>query len=256
MKKWFAVFISFTISILLSSGAAMANGTITATFIYNGSGVNQPLSGAYVYLHTYPPLGSPIMQRYFRNAQYIFGPSDANGNISVSVPEGTYRIRITRRAPLASTPTQSQAYGPPRTGDYTWYDPGATVTVTTGSVVNLGTVYAQIFGSTSISISGIVTSSSSTPLQNYFVYATPVACTEYRHYAGNKCGPVKYPAVLPTDANGNYTIYLWKPGTYYIYCDSNPASGGRFVPRPKCASGACPLTVTAGEHLTGVNIVY
>ncbi len=254
MKKWLAVFISFTISILLSSGAAMANGTITATFIYNGSGVNQPLSGAYVYLHTYPPLGSPIMQRYFRNAQYILGPSDANGNISVSVPEGTYRIRITRRAPLTSTPTQSQAYGPPRTGDYTWYDPGATVTVATGSVVNLGTVYAQVFGSAPITITGRLLSGSNYPIPGYFVYATFSPCTigsRQRHWGS--C-PTEYPAILPTDANGNFTIYLRDPGTLYIYGSARPH--GAEDNKPVCLPGCCPVTVTAGENLNLGNIIW
>ena len=242
MKKWFAVFISFTISILLSSGAAMANGTITATFIYNGSGVNQPLAGAYAYLHVYPE-GPFIAESNFRAAQYILGPSDSNGNFSVSVPAGTYRIMLVRRAPLSNTNTAAQEYGPPKNGDYTWHDAGSPITVTTGAAVNLGTVYASIF-SGPITVTGKVTTcnwvySSSlgtyycapgSPAANRFVFATTTPCPfTLRHsiHVEYYCRPyVKYAALAPTDANGSYILHLQNPGTYYIYSANNPGQTG------------------------------
>ncbi|MDA8325432.1 MAG: hypothetical protein M0033_04370, partial [Nitrospiraceae bacterium] len=270
----------------------MANGTITATFIYNGSGINQPLAGAYVYLHAYP-LGAPIMEKYFRKAQYILGPSDANGNISVSVPEGIYHIRITRRAPLSSTSTQAQAYGPPRSGDYTWHMAGSssTITVTTGSVTTLGTIYAQIFsGSAPIAISGQVTD------HNYgygdsglFVMATTTFIRPGLPRSYPLSGP-KYPAGQPTDSNGNYVIKLKNPGTYYVYALSQPptsATRGNYPsstclqsmnlygeiystpnacwsslinrisdPRDYDCVPYCPIIVNNGDQLTGMDISW
>ena len=219
VKRIFIVLVMLALATVLFAGTAMANGTITATFIYNGSGVNQPLAGAYVYLHAYP-LGAPIMEKYFRKAQYILGPSDANGNISVSVPDGAYRIMLIRRAPLSATPTQAQSYGPPRDGDYTWHLAGnsPSVTVTTDSAINLGTVYASIF-SGPITISGRVMGASGKALAGWFVKATIVPCTGASQCpsCSNQCGSVRYPALFPTDSNGNYIVKLKNTGTYYVY---------------------------------------
>ncbi len=282
VKRIFIVLVMLALATVLFAGTAMANGTITATFIYNGSGINQPLAGAYVYLHAYPQ-GAPIMEKYFRAAQYILGPSDANGNISVSVPEGIYHIRITRRAPLSAIPTQAQAYGPPRSGDYTWHMAGSssTITVAAGSAINLGTVYAQVFNSAPIAISGQVFSNC--PTCPFFVMATTTLIHPGVYYPQPG---IKYPAEAPTDSNGNYTIILRNPGTYYIYALSGvPASGTAGAePSSTCSQtmsggGAvfatsnacwsiygdprkyncfpdCPITVKSGDHLTGVNITW
>ena len=239
MKKWFGMFIVLMIAAMFYAGTAIANGTITATFLYNGSGVDQPLDNAYVYLQDATNI-DPIMEKYFRNAEYILGPSDANGNIYVSVPEGTYRIRITRRAPLASAPTLPQAYGAPRPGDYTWHLAGnsPSITVTTGSVINLGAIYAHPF-SQSITITGTITGETSgAPLAGWFVKATAEPCTD-NHGTSNQCGATvyaatlgahantvyspQYPAELLTNSNGNYTIDLPGAGTYYVYACPSPA---------------------------------
>ncbi|MDA8171159.1 MAG: carboxypeptidase-like regulatory domain-containing protein [Nitrospiraceae bacterium] len=231
MKKWLVILSVLALWAALFAGIAEADGTLAATFVYNGSGVSQPLSGAYVYLHAYPQ-GTPIMQEYFRNAQYVLGPSDANGNISVSVPEGTYRMMIMRRAPLSATPTQAQAYGPPRGGDYTWYSVGSTVTITTGSVINMGTLYASIFGQP-VTISGAVKGASGKALAGWFVKATIAPCKwEFKNTAAaNDCGPVKYAALSPTDSNGNYTIKIKTPGTYYVYACPGPGDTCRGYPQ-------------------------
>ncbi|MDA8171172.1 MAG: hypothetical protein M0Z48_05000 [Nitrospiraceae bacterium] len=287
MKKRLPVFIGLMLAAVLFAGMAEANGTLTATFMYNGSGVGQPLSGAYVYLHAYPPLGAPIMQKYFRNAQYVFGPTGANGSISASVPNGIYRVRLVRRAPLGSTPTV--VYGPPNPGDYTWYSPGSTITVSNGSVSNLGAIYATIFGAPSappVSITGQVTDASGTPRAGWFVIAAESPCIAGYYYWGvaTQCG-IKHPAPQLTGQNGNYTIKLSSPGTYYLYAMPSPAYGynaWQAFPAATCSScmdmygtywsscsqcittGSwaiacypyCPVSVGSGGQLTGVNINY
>ncbi len=278
MKKWFSVLAVFMFAFLFFAAAAGATGTLTATFMYNGSGI----AGAYIYLHTYPS-GTPIMGEYFRSAQYVLGPSDSNGNFSVNnVPAGTYRVRITRRAPLtASIPTLAQAYGPPRTGDYTWYDAGSTITVTNGSVTSLGSVYATIFapGAAPITVPGKVTSGRS-PASGWFVMATTAPCKDsttdcggagcwsgrYDACNGGAGGSaVRYPAQQLTDSNGNYTIKLANPGTYYIYAMPSPgATAGSEVPASTCSNWVtvwdsigywnCPTSVSTGQNITGENI--
>lgn len=253
---------------------AEANGTLTATFIYNGT----PLSGAYVYLHTYPQ-GTMIEEKYFRPAQYILGPSDANGNFSVSVPDGEYRVMLMRKASV---------YGPPVAGDYIWRYDGY-ITVAGGATVNLGTVNAQVF-SGPITVKGTVTNcvwtsdsagaycTPGTPLADWFVFATKTPCQPNPNYTDTPdltstgsnnprypeyyCYPyAKYPAAAPTGANGDYTIHLRNPGTYYIYAVENPGQRGygrhMYLGPAPCGpitssySGGAPyqnnpLTVTSG----------
>ncbi len=243
MKKLLAFLIIPALAVALSAGAAMANGTLAATFIYNGSGASQPLAGAYAYLHAYP-YGTFIAEKYFRRAQYILGPSDSNGNFSVSVPDGKYRIMLMRRAPIGGG-NISLEYGPPRPGDYTWIDTGAYITVTDGATVNLGTVYATVF-SQPITVKGTVTACTWTNNSatgqyycapgaaeaNYFVFATTTPCPSRLNTVDGgaewNCGQVfpKYASSTPTDANGNYTLHLQNPGTYYIYSNQNPGQYG------------------------------
>ena len=282
MKKWLAVFTIFMLAGALFAGTAMANGTLTATFLYNGSGIDQPLDHAYIYLQSAQL--SP-REKYFKNAQYVFGPTNSSGYISASVPNGTYHVRLTRRAPLGTAPTQSQAYGPPNNGDYTWNYTGATITVNTGSVINLGTVYAALFNKP-ITISGRVTSLQyGTPISGWFVMATAQPCVivpDYNNYsAQGECPGVKYAAQLPTDSNGNYSIKIRTPGTYYVYIMNRPGRQG-YLPTASCTtcewwggSGLfncgystpgndgngdfwypyCPISVSSGNQLT-VNIAW
>ncbi len=138
-----------------NAAATGGPGTLTATFMYeDANGAGHPLDHAYIYLQDIND-HFPMMEKFFRRAKYIFGPTDANGDISVSVPAGSYRVRMIRRAPLGSVP--QNVYGPPVQGDYTWATIGSDVTVTPGVATNLGTQYAAIFPQTPVTtISGWV----------------------------------------------------------------------------------------------------
>ncbi len=267
LKKWVSFFLVFAFWAALFAGMAEANGTLTATFLYkDANNITHPLDHAYVYLHVYPQ-GFPIKEKYFRKAQYVLGPSDANGNISVSVPEGAYKVRITRRAPLTATPTRAQAYGPPNTGDYSLHITGA-ITVTTNSTVSLGTQYAAVFGPAPapITVSGQVKNSVGQPLSGWYVHAE-VSAIWCPNGAGPRAGAV--PALAPTDANGNYTIKLPSAGTYYFYAAA-PGFYDTYSAREastcsayvcvaigspcSCSYYNCPTTVN--NSMTGVNITF
>ncbi len=272
MKRWIPVLSVFIPALLLLAGTAMANGTVTATFLYTDSGgAVHPLDHAYVYLQS----GTKVnpKEKYFSTPLLILGPTNASGYVSVSVPEGKYYVRLTRRAPLTGTPAQAQSYGPPRAGDYTWNwgTPTAPeITVTTGSVFNLGTVYATIFGE-HITISGRVFNvSTGAAKAGWFVKATTQYCVALDSgycnsiEAGGRCAGLhwsptancgtKYPAQKLTDSNGNYTIFLKNPGTYYILACQTP-NGCSYGGYGTGSNGQIvTLSVGAGQQLTNVNI--
>ncbi len=234
-----------------------AYGTITATVLYNG----QPLQNAYIYLQPGGRL-SP-RQKYFLNSSLVYGPSDANGVISASVPAGAHHVRITKRANYPS------AFGPPMAGDYVWFHTGnpPAVTVSSNQTTDLGTVNTTIYGRT-VTVSGTVKGASGKALAGWAVKATTVPCYSgnwaYAH-SFNECGSVKYPAF--TDANGNYAITLENTGTYYLYASPalNFANTNYPGGYPTCATSAgcencgdyfyynCPVNVTGS--LTGQDIV-
>ncbi len=118
MKKILISFVVPVFTAAFSAAVAMANGTINATVLYSGQLSPREL--------------------FFQSGAGVYGYSDSNGNISVSVPEGTYYVRITRRAGSVS------AWGPPYPGDYIW---GAsnprTITVTTGGSGGCPSVYGD-----------------------------------------------------------------------------------------------------------------
>ena len=259
MKKWLAAVCSITLfAVLIFAGAAMgggtSNGTITVTVLYNG----QPLQNAYIYLQSAAQL--PPRQQFFQGAPYILGPSDSSGNISVSVPEGSYHVQIMRRANFQPNPSgyltpgvsaelhalgaphpALAALGPPYPGDYTWFYPGSLNVTASG--LNLGTVNTSIYGSNTIS--GTITFPGMKPAADVFVKATTVQCTQ-----SNQCGPNVYPAW--TDSNGNYTITV-PAGTYYVYATKN-AGPLTYSEVPGGAPYNGLVTVTGGQNLTGINI--
>ncbi len=253
MKQWMAFVFFFAVLTVFSIGLAEAQGTLTVTFIYqDASGVAQPLSSAYVYLHDGSK--SPPLEKYFTPADYILGPSDNSGRITASVPEGTYYVRITRRnsgiGPL----------GPPEAGDYTWMQANYTVTINTNTTTDLGTKYAYFFGSAPVNISGTVKTIEGASLAGRFVRVQTEPCIlayggPVDQHPSNFCGPVKFLALQRTDANGQYTVRLRDAGTYYIY--ESQCLGDHhqdYIGNLQCVgTGTGPVTVQPGN--TTVNII-
>jgi len=250
MTKWRTLFSLFALAVFFAVGVADA-GTLTLTFKYkNSAGVDQPLSYAYVYLRN--AANEPPMEKFFSPADILSAQSTTTGVITITnIPEGNYYIRATRRNPLAVRPL-----GPPEPGDYIW-NQTEPITITAGTT-NLGTKYAWIFGSAPLTISGTVKNGNGTPLAGRYVKATIVPCIEADGYLGtpsNHCGPEKHIALQRTDANGNYTLFLKNPGTFYIY--ESPCLGDKhqeYSGNGCIGYGTGPVTVNMGETKT-VDIV-
>ncbi len=257
-KKWLGAVIVLILAAMPFTGRAEANSTLTATVLYNG----QPLQGAYIYLQSGARL-SP-REQYYQGAIGIYGPSDSGGNISASIPEGTYHVRITKRAAFPSV------LGPPFAGDYTWNYTGnpPVITISTNGTVSLGIVNTTVYGQ-GVTISGTVKGASGKALAGWAVKATRVPCWSgnwaYAH-SFNECGTSKHPTW--TDSNGNYTISLLNTGTYYVYASPNLNYANTNYPGgyPTCATAIgcedcgdyyyfnCPTNVVA-PGVSGVNIV-
>ena len=243
----------------LLAGPAEATGTLTVTFKYTDSNnVQQPLAYAYVYLHN--AAEGPPMEKIFTPPDFILGPSDANGRISASVSAGTYYIRITRRKNLGSA---ARPLGPPEAGDYTWTQL-TTVTITDGSVTDLGTKYASFF-KPAITITGTIKDDKGNPLAGRYVRAQTDPCISASYgpynpdqHGPNRCGPVKYLALERTDANGKYLMNLKTAGTYYIY--ESQCLGDQhqeYVGNPVCVgTNGGTVTVNPGDNKTMNIVVY
>jgi len=260
-----AIFFScITALIAFSGGTADANGTLKITFKSNDG---TPMSYTYLYLRD--GNAAPPMEKYLSMADSIYGPF-SNGNVSVSVPAGTYKVRVTRRG---STPL-TRPYGPPILEDYTW-SPHASITITDGVTTNLGTQYAGTFGTSAIVISGtVLNSTTGAPLVGKYIRAQSQPCIEgyFPHYYAddyanymdmwvepNHCGPDKYMAQAQTDANGNYTIFLRNAGTYYII-ESNQIYGEdkwQEITGNRSVTGweVGPITVNVGDQITMPNMM-
>lgn len=258
LHKLLAVLSFLLVAGLLAGNDAAANGTIRATFKYaDGSGGEQALSGAYLYLQdgtTTPPL-----EKFYKSADYIFGPSDSLGRFNASVPEGTYYVRLTKRNPSSGN---TSPLGPPEGGDFTWTN-YQQITVATNTVTDLGTQYATLFDQP-ITISGIVVDrSTGAPLPGRYVRAQPEPCIQAEYWSedpsewvdSNMCGPVKYMAQQKTDAEGRYTLLLKEPGTYYII--TSKTLGDRhqqYVGNPSSVGVSTLVTVNHGDNIVLGNI--
>ncbi|MDA8325404.1 MAG: Ig-like domain-containing protein [Nitrospiraceae bacterium] len=253
MKKLFIIFSVTALCAVLFAGMAEA-GTLSVTFVYNGVA----LDNAYVYLHTFPPQGGPIMQKNFRNAQYILGPTNASGSLSAGLPNGTWRVRLIRRAsaPLGTAP--ANIYGPLMSGDYTWYTSGI-INGTSGA--NLGTVSATIFkpgqplGGQPITITGTVKGQSGTVLAGWAVKATTSPCYSIPRHTGSCPGPV-YAAQALTDSNGNYAVKLQSAGTYYFYAYTSFSYAGACSQRCRYPGGYPTCTTTVGQYNSGSSYYF
>ncbi len=220
MKKWSVLISLLFLAAVLSAGLAEGAGTLTVTFKYrNSSGVEQPLAYAFVYLRN--AAAEPPLEKYFSPADYIIGPTDSSGRITASVPEGDYYVRITRRYTLEG---RTRPYGPPEPGDYTW-NQAKPITISANTATSLGTIYAVLFGTSPITISGTVTTYGGVPLANRYVRFQKVQCITADYSSqdpsqwrdSNRCGPDKHLGLQRTDANGSYSLVLRDPGTYYVY---------------------------------------
>ncbi len=245
MKKWGILFFLLVLMAVTTVGVSEGAGTLTLTFKYkNSSGVETPLAYSYVYLRS--AANEPPMEKFFSPADIISPQSTTTGVVTITnVPEGNYYIRATRRNPLVVRPL-----GPPEPGDYIW-NQTEPITITSGTT-NLGTKYAWIFGSAPLTISGTVKDGNGAPLAGRYVKATIEPCIQADGYTGtpsNHCGPEKHIALQRTDANGNYTLFLKNPGTFYVY--ESMCLGDKHMEysgNPCVGYGTGPVTVNLGEN--------
>ena len=133
--------------------------------------------------------------------------------------------------------------------------------MTAGSITDLGTKYAASF-SEPITISGAIVNTAGTPLAGRYVRAQTEPCIEangdpYNYRDTNRCGPVKYLAQQKTDAQGQYTLLLRDPGTYYIV--ESLTLGDKHVEyqgnRGTTGWSMGPVTVNTGEKIALPNMV-
>jgi hypothetical protein len=241
---YFSLIIAFyaTVSVLDTAEAA---GTLRLTFKQkDASGNEQPLANAYVYLRTMA--APPPMEKYFSKPEYIYGPTNSLGVLQVSVPDGDYFIRATRRNPF-----QIRPFGPPEPGDLTW-TPIIPITIANNTVTDLGTQYAESFAGEKIKLFGKIKSSYGTPIPGKYVRVQVVPCIMGTEYTSpNYCGPVKYLAEQRTDANGEYSITLRNPGTYYVVVSHTLGQAASTI-----GKSVGPYTVQAGAKLKIPDIIY
>lgn len=217
IKKYWTLFISlFAMLTMFSVGLAeAANGTLKYNFKSKDPVTGVVTNLPYGFLYLRDASKPPPMEKFFSKADYIKLSYISNGTYSdPNVPAGTWYIRITQRKVGGGV---LRPFGPPEEGDYTWSQT-APITITSGQVLDLGTLYAIPFGLSPITITGTVKNTSGVPVAGRYVRAQTVPCIEDGYnYNINQCGPVKDLALQPTDANGKYTLVLKDPGTYYIY---------------------------------------
>jgi hypothetical protein len=250
-RRYFSLFTALILITIFAVGAAEATGTLKVNFKYkNTDGTEQGLEGAYVYLRN--AAVPPPMERFFSQADYVFGPADSAGQISVSVPEGQYFFRVTRRAPLGSP---VRPLGPPEPGDYSW-TPILPISITTNAITDLGTQYAESFGTPVIRISGIVRDRYGRANPGKYVRAQIEPCILGDDItAPNFCGPEKYAAQQTTDADGRYTIFIKNPGQYYIIVSQTLGYIGPYN-SSTTGVGLGPVTVSAGDDIRLPTIYY
>jgi len=254
-KLWAVLVSLFATTTIFSAGLAEANGTLVGTFLYKDptTGVVQNLVSGFFYLHN--ATKPAPMEKFFTQADFILGPGNYNtGRTSVSVPEGTYYIRFTQRKVIQGA---YRPYGPPEPGDLTWMQT-LPITISTNKTLDLGTqLYAYPFATAPIKITGIVTSAGGVPLAGRYVRAQTEPCHDDGYnYDINQCGPVKNLALQPTDTNGNYTLILRNPGTYYIYTSPCISASYKQYTGNVCQYRGAPgpVTVKLGDTLT-VNLL-
>jgi hypothetical protein len=259
-SRTFTLLISFFAALIMASVAEAGTGTLKLTFLYKNpaTGIDTKLTKGYVYLRSAGQ--SPPMERFYSKADYILGPTDTYGNMTKTVPEGSYFIRINQRIRTFPTwPPNNGAYGPPEPGDHTWMS-AIPIKIVAGQTLNLGTIYAYPFASAPITITGTVKNYLGQPLSGRYVKVHTERCTDWWNdgYV-NQCGPVKIHAQRPTDANGKYTVYLREPGTYNLMThtswDTDPGCSG-YCAAPIVGTFGATVTVKFGDQITQDLIGY
>jgi len=254
MKSWhrvFVILIALSIVAPLASVHA-ANGLLKGTFKYKdpATGAERVLNSGFVYLRD---ASKPApMEKFPSKADHILGPT-MGAPFMISVPEGKYYLRLLERKTLGSV---ARPFGPPEEGDYTWVQ-RIPVTITAGGTLDLGTVYAAPFTyAAPITIKGTLKTTNGTLVKGHYVRAQTVPCTIDGEFGiVNQCGPDKFLAITPTDANGSFTLYLQNPGTYYLYTSPCLTADWTEYTGNNCGFTAGPtLTVSRGDVRT-VNLV-
>jgi hypothetical protein len=256
-RQMAALVLCLVVTTLFSAAPALAaDGTLKVSFKDKDlvTGVERGLNSGFIYLRN---AASPApMEKFFSKADYILGPSNyLDGRYAVSVPAGTYYIRILQRKVISGA---LRPYGPPEAGDLTWFQT-TPITITADAVLDLGTKYALPFSSAPITVTGTVRSSAGTPLEGRYVRAqtepcvVPLNCTDTGcEQYGNQCGPNKFLAQRATDSEGRYTLYLAEPGTYYLYTSPCLVAGHNQNDDSRCryTAAPAPVTVTTGGSIT------
>ena len=206
-KLWVALISLCAILIMSSFGLAeAATGTLKYTFKSKDPATGVVTNLPYGFLYLRDASKPPPMEKYFSKADYINISSFGNGIYSdPNVPVGTWYIRITqRKAGGAAT----RPLGPPEEGDYTWSQT-APITIVAGQTLDLGTLYAVPFGSSPITITGTIKNQNGVPVAGQYVRAQTEPCIADGYNNNiNQCGPAKFLALKPTDANGKYTMQI------------------------------------------------
>lgn len=259
MTKQLVVLVSLCLLLLMNMvGLAEAAGTGTLKYGFKfkdpATGVETALPYGFVYLHN--ATKPPPMEKFYSKADFIDCKSYGNGTyVNPNIPAGTYYIRITQRNPLLG---HTEPQGPPRVGDYTWMQT-TPITITAGQTLDIGTKYAYFYSSSPITVTGTVKTQKGVPLAGRYVRAQSEPCyKDGYNYNVNQCGPDKYIALMPTDADGKYTLELRDPGTYYLY--TSPCLTDQYFEYTgnRCSetAAAAPITVKVGDSVNTDFVVW
>jgi len=208
-------------------------------------GENKPLAGAYV--NIYPDTISNLLGP----SQFMSRPTDDQGRYSVDLPPGTYYVVARKRM-------SGEATGPLAPGDFYSEHQRIVTSVIAGkvSVVDLPVVLMKapmffknerVERETDTGIRGVLVDAAGNPVAGGFAMA-------YSDQAMKRLPD--YGSTL-SDAQGRFTLYLEKGGTYYlagrIHVWDMPQKGEPYG----VLGGAAPqpLEVAQGTFVEGVRIV-
>lgn len=208
-------------------------------------GEKQPLAGAYV--NIYPDTISNLLGP----SQFMSRPTDAQGRYSLDLPAGTYYVVARKRM-------SGEATGPLSTGDFYSEHQRIVTSVIAGkvSVVDLSVVpmkapmffkNERVERETDTGVRGVLVDTAGNPVAGGFAMAYSDKEMQRRPDYGSTL----------SDAQGRFTLYLPKGGTYYL--------AGRIhvwdMPQPGEPYGVLggatpqPLEIAQGTFVEDVRIV-